>query len=83
MAEERFHLALVPILGALASAGMSRRIEVWRAARAGRRWAVRALVLTALVSLLAFANWGLELQSNAQRFSTLLSPSGASAGYSY
>ncbi len=83
MAEERFHLALVPVLAALAGAGMSRRVEVWTAARAGRRWAVRALVLTAAVCLLAFANWGFELRSNAPRFSTLLSPAGSSAGYSY
>jgi 4-amino-4-deoxy-L-arabinose transferase-like glycosyltransferase len=76
MAEERFHFALVPVLGALAARGWQQRKPFWTALRAGdpsvRRRTWLLLALLALVIL----NWGLELTAHWHQLALLTRPGG-------
>lgn len=83
MAEERFHLAILPMLAALAGRGLAN----WKALRKGlqvrKRRAVIAAAVTLLLVLLAFANWGFELYGNADQLAVLFGPDGSSAHFNY
>jgi hypothetical protein len=83
MAEERFHLAILPMLAALAGRGLTN----WKALQQGlqdrKRWAVIGAVVTALLVLLAFLNWGYELYVNADQLAILFGPEGSSAHFNY
>ncbi|MCZ2122751.1 MAG: glycosyltransferase family 39 protein [Anaerolineales bacterium] len=77
LAEDRFHLALIPYLAILASYGFvlisSRQLNFNK-----RKLALAAV----LIGLLAF-NWGAELHRDRAKISTILSPVGNTAGFPY
>lgn len=83
MAEERFHLALVPILAALAGRGLTETPRWIERLRAGERRARLLTGLAAVLIALAFANWGVELAGNAARLAVLFGPSGWQAHFNY
>ncbi|MGA9531596.1 MAG: glycosyltransferase family 39 protein [Anaerolineales bacterium] len=76
MAEERFHLALVPVLAVLAARGWQQRLLFWRSIRGGdpssRRRAWLLMILLGFVLL----NWGLELTAHWDRLQHLIQPGG-------
>ena len=74
LAEDRFHMTLIPILAVLASAAFLRRREILSSLRApygGWKW-----LLPAVVALFLLANWGFELWSDAPRLAVLFGPNG-------
>ncbi len=83
MAEERFHLALVPMLAALLARGLTDWASLRKGLLLGRPRAVRLAAIVALLSLLAFANWGFELAGNADRLALLFGPQGSTANFHY
>jgi hypothetical protein len=83
MAEERFHLALIPMLAALAARGLDRFPLIRDGLRAGHRRARLVIGATVLLVSLAMANWGLELARNAGRLAILFGPGGSSAHFNY
>jgi 4-amino-4-deoxy-L-arabinose transferase-like glycosyltransferase len=79
LAEERFHLVLVPFLAVLAArsvALLSRRVSEaeWK------RWKIGLAAL--LIALLLF-NWGFELYTDAPMLARLLAPGGHTLGLPY
>jgi len=81
LAEDRFHLVLVPLLSILAAqawTGMPQYLVFWRT-----RWGRLALALAVFVILLLFLNWGLELQRDAGKLALLLGPHGNQSYFSY
>lgn len=79
MAEERFHLVMVPLLAVLAGYALYSRAEIVSAAKASRFKMLLALVLVALLWL----NWGTELWRDADKLALLFGPQGNHAGFSY
>jgi 4-amino-4-deoxy-L-arabinose transferase-like glycosyltransferase len=79
MAEERFHLVMVPVLAVLAGHAWYSRTEIVAAAKANRFKLILATVLLALLWL----NWGLELWRDADKLGLLFGPDGNHAGFSY
>lgn len=82
IAEDRFHLALVPFLALLAATCWS---GGWAAIR--ERWQTRggkiALGLACLAVILLLSNWGLELWRDADKLAQLFSASGNQTYFSY
>ena len=76
LSEDRFHLALVPLLAILAAGfwmyGISGLVSKWRESFAGKS----RVLLAILGVLLLFMNWGIELAFNAHKITALLSPGG-------
>jgi hypothetical protein len=83
MAEERFHLALVPLLAALSARGLTYLPALRQKMRDGETRSRAILAGTALLSALAILNWGLELLRNAGRLAILFGPEGSSAFFDY
>ena len=83
MAEERFHLVLLPLVLALAARGLSGWPSFRAAVRRREPWALRAAVLALVLVGLAFFNWGSEIFQNADQLATLIGPHGASAYFNY
>ena len=81
MAEERFHLTLVPIIAVFAAHAWQMRIEVLRRLR-GRQY-VFASAGAIILFLLLWGNWGWELWSDADKLTVLFGPEGNVAGFSY
>lgn len=83
LAEDRFHLTLVPFLAILAAqawaGGPVAVLRRWRESRWGRV----ALLLAALAILLLFTNWGLELFRDADKIRILFGPDGNKAHFPY
>ena len=79
MAEERFHLAILPGLAALAGYAWTMRAELWAAAKANRVKLILALILVGLLWL----NWGMELWRDAEKLAILFGPDGNHAGFPY
>lgn len=79
MAEDRFHLAILPVLAVYAGRAWTQRSELVAAAR---RRLPRALVAALLVGLL-WLNWGLELHRDSAKLIQLFGPDGNRAGFSY
>jgi ABC-type iron transport system FetAB permease component len=79
IAEERFHMALVPMLAVFASYTWHSRQEIWKAAMANRLQFAAAILLIALLWL----NWGGELWRDADKLALLFGPNGNHAGFSY
>ncbi len=79
MAEERFHLVMVPVLAVLAGYAWYSRTKILEAAKANRSRLALAIVLLALLWL----NWGLELWRDADKLTVLFGPGGNHAGFSY
>lgn len=81
LAEDRFHLVLVPLLSILAAqfwTGMPQYLAIWRT-----RWGRLALALAVFVIVLMFLNWGLELQRDAGKLALLFGPHGNQSYFSY
>jgi len=81
MAEERFHLTLVPIFAVLAGYAWVKRKELW--ARALTAAARPRLALAVFLVLALFLNWGLELAADADKLAILFGPTGNQAWFSY
>ena len=83
LAEDRFHLALVPYFIILA-------VHCWKGGFAGlsARWngSLTGKVLVSLAfaaALLLFLNWGFELTRDADKIAQLLGPNGNKSYFSY
>ncbi|MCW5873915.1 MAG: glycosyltransferase family 39 protein [Anaerolineales bacterium] len=79
MAEDRFHLAILPVLAVYAG-------WAWVALPALLRNGVRSLprlLAAGLLVLLLWLNWGLELHRDAAKLAQLFGPEGNHAGFSY
>ncbi|MCX7856205.1 MAG: hypothetical protein N2556_09605, partial [Anaerolineae bacterium] len=78
LAEERFHLVLVPFLAVLAARGaafLSRRVPAeWKGWKVG---------LAAVLILLLLFNWGFELHTDGPKLARLLGPGGHTLGWPY
>ena len=83
LAEDRFHLALVPFFAVLASlfwtGGWESLAARWQESRAGKI----AVALALLAALLLLLNWGLELSRDADKIFQLLGPNGNFSNYPY
>ena len=79
IAEERFHVALVPMIAIFAGYAWHSRHEIREAAKANRTQLAFAAILVALLWL----NWGGELLRDADKLALLFGPDGNHAGFSY
>ncbi|MFZ5910623.1 MAG: hypothetical protein ACOYYU_11460 [Chloroflexota bacterium] len=83
LAEDRFHLALIPYLAILAAqawtGGLPAFVARWRESWAGKI----AITLAVIGALLLFVNWGLELARDADKIAALLGPDGNHARFPY
>jgi 4-amino-4-deoxy-L-arabinose transferase-like glycosyltransferase len=81
LAEERFHMTLIPVFAVLAGAAWVRRQDIfalWRVPLGWRKW-----LLPAVVTLLLVFNWGHELWADRTRLSVLLAPEGNETFFPY
>lgn len=83
MAEERFHLALVPMLTALAARGLTIGGAFLSRLRAGEASARRRALLAAGLTLLVVGPWALEIFAGLDRYALLTSADGWQAGLPY
>jgi hypothetical protein len=74
LAEDRFHITLIPILAVMAAAAVLRWREILSSLRAPNGW--RLWLFPSIVALLLLANWGFELWSDAPRLAALFGPNG-------
>jgi len=83
LAEDRFHLALIPFLAILAAQAWSGGAQAvnarWRESNAAKF----ALILVTLGAALMTANWGLELVRDADKIKALLAPDGNYTWFPY
>jgi len=82
IAEDRFHLTIVPFLAILAAQSWVGGLGIIKA-----RWNTRigrmALILAAISVVLLFSNWGLELWRDAGKILQLLGPNGNQTYFPY
>ena len=82
LAEERFHLVLVPFLAILAAQLWDRGWD-----GASERWRTRvgklALIMAGFVVMLLCLNWGLELWHDADKLALLFGPNGNHTFFPY
>lgn len=83
MAEERFHLALAPMVAALAADGLSRWPSIRDRLHSGEAAMRRRAVLAGLLIALAIVNWGWEIASRTDRYAILLAEDGWRSGLHY
>jgi hypothetical protein len=79
IAEERFHMALMPIFAIMAGFAWHTRKEIWAAAKANRLQLAIAAILVGLLWL----NWGGELWRDVGKLAILFGLNGNHAGFSY
>jgi hypothetical protein len=83
LAEDRFHLALVPYLAILAANfwtnGIGGLMARWRESRAGRILVALSMFFVALL----VTNWGLELVRDWDKITQLLGPNGNQSHFPY
>jgi len=83
LAEDRFHLAILPYLAILAAqtwvGGRGAFATRWRESRAGKV----AVSLGIFAALLLFLNWGFELSRDADKIAALLGPNGNKTFFPY
>jgi 4-amino-4-deoxy-L-arabinose transferase-like glycosyltransferase len=79
LSEDRFHLAVVPVLAVFAAHAWSSRRQLWTRARSERPRLVLVLVLAALLCL----NWGLELSRDADKLIVLFGANGNQSYFPY
>ncbi|HEX9595348.1 MAG TPA: hypothetical protein VF982_00585, partial [Anaerolineales bacterium] len=79
ISEDRFHMALVPMLAAFAGGAWYNRAQFWAAAKTNRR----QLAFAALLVGFLWLNWGVELWRDADKLALLFGPNGNHAGFSY
>ncbi len=80
IAEDRFHLALIPFLAILAARGVSILSHRTADMKKAEKW--RWGVATTLILLLLY-NWGFEIYTDWQKLLLLLSPGGHTLGFPY
>ncbi|MBL8063744.1 MAG: hypothetical protein JNK32_12025 [Anaerolineales bacterium] len=78
LAEDRFHLALIPFFAILGSYALVLLVNKQYVRAAGR-----SLDFAVLLLLLLLINWGLELHRDADKIAALLGPNGNKAGFPY
>jgi 4-amino-4-deoxy-L-arabinose transferase-like glycosyltransferase len=81
IAEERFHMTILPYLAAFAAAALVRGREVAASLRAPGDW--RRWLAPALIAILLLANWGAELAHDSANLAILFGPDGNTAGFPY
>jgi hypothetical protein len=81
LAEERFHMVLIPFLAVMAAAAVFRGREILSSLRDSRRWQFWLLPLA--ISLLLLANWGFELWSESHHLAVLFGPGGNTSYFPY
>jgi hypothetical protein len=81
IAEERFHMTILPYLAAFAGAAFVRRREIVASLRAPGAW--RLWLLPTLIAILLLANWGAELAHDSANLAILFGPNGNTAGFAY
>ncbi|MBN2084336.1 MAG: phospholipid carrier-dependent glycosyltransferase [Anaerolineales bacterium] len=81
LAEERFHMTLIPFLAVFAAAAIVRRREIFESLRAPNGW--RRWALPAAVTILLLFNWGYELWADRAHLSVLLAPGGNESYFPY
>jgi 4-amino-4-deoxy-L-arabinose transferase-like glycosyltransferase len=81
LAEERFHMTLIPFLAVFAAAAIVRRREILASLRAPLGW--RRWALPAAVTILLLFNWGYELWADRAHLSVLLAPGGNESYFPY
>ena len=83
LAEDRFHLALIPFLAILAAQfwvnGPCGLLSRWQESSTGKI----VVILAVCAVILLFTNWGLELVRDADKISQLLGPNGNQAHFPY
>jgi hypothetical protein len=83
IAEDRFHLTLIPLVAILAaqfsSGGWSSIRQRWTESRSGKI----ALILALLAIMLLMTNWGLELWRDSDKLALLFGSNGNHAFFSY
>jgi hypothetical protein len=83
IAEDRFHLTIIPFLAIFAaqcwSGGWSSIQQRWASSKTGKV----ALILASVAILFLLANWGMELWRDAGKLALLFSPNGNQAYFSY
>jgi 4-amino-4-deoxy-L-arabinose transferase-like glycosyltransferase len=81
LAEERFHMTLIPFLAVFAAAAIVRRREILASLRTPFGW--RRWALPAAVTILLLVNWGHELWVDRVHLSVLLAPGGNESYFPY
>lgn len=83
LSEDRFHLALIPFLAILSSFVTVQKSmawhSLWRSSSVGRV----KVVFSALLVLMLFFNWGLEVSRDADKIGRLIGPNGNTTYYPY
>jgi hypothetical protein len=83
LAEDRFHLALIPFFAILASlfwmSGWKSLAARWNESRVGKV----LVALAVFAALLLLLNWGLELSRDADKIIQLLGPNGNTSYFTY
>ncbi|MBL8078809.1 MAG: hypothetical protein JNM55_12665 [Anaerolineales bacterium] len=83
LAEDRFHLALIPYMAILAAYfwvnGFQSLAVCWRESNYGKL----AVLVATLVVFLLLTNWGFELARDADKISALLGPNGNKTYFPY
>jgi hypothetical protein len=83
LAEDRFHLALIPFMAILAAYfwvnGFQSLVTRWRESNHGKL----AVLLAVFVVFLLLANWGFELTCDADKITALLGPNGNKTYFPY
>jgi hypothetical protein len=82
IAEDRFHLTLVPFLAILAASFWTGGLSALKE-RARTRTGKVALALASVVVVLLFLNWGFELWRDADKLMQLLGPLGNQTYFPY
>jgi 4-amino-4-deoxy-L-arabinose transferase-like glycosyltransferase len=81
LAEDRFHLVLVPLMAILAAqvwTSLPQYLVFWHTRRG-----IVALALAVCLIALLFLNWGLDLHRDAARLAQLLGPNGNQSHFPY
>jgi 4-amino-4-deoxy-L-arabinose transferase-like glycosyltransferase len=81
LAEERFHMTLIPFFAVLAAAAFVRRREILASLRAPGGW--RRWALPAALTLLLLFNWACELWGDRAHLAALIAPGGNETYFPY
>jgi hypothetical protein len=81
LAEERFHMAVLPFLAVFAAAAILRRKDILASLRTPGGW--RTWLLPAVITALLAFNWGYELWSDSARVTALFAPGGNETYFPY
>ncbi len=79
LAEDRYHMAIVPLLAVVAGNAWVERDHIMAKARLQPKKLILAVLLVGLLWL----NWGAELWRDADKLAILFGPNGNHAGFPY